>query len=264
MSSGRPRLATEGELLRCLNRFSRGRIRSIALTDNRRTILSVRPGEQRSGAGERGGLPLELRIHRVFLSASDEVLRSVAAFLASARGSVVSRRSLAAIRDHFNRHLSAPAMTPSRRAAVEPVGTVHDLRQIADELNDRYFSGRLRVRITWGKATGETAHDCRRTRSSSLQLGSYSYEDRLIRIHRVLDRPGIPRYVVESVVFHELLHADLPPITAGGRRRFHTPEFRRRERQFRHFERADNWVQQNLPALLSARQGARELRRRRR
>jgi hypothetical protein len=117
------------------------------------------------------------------------------------------------------------------------------------------------VRITWGKAAGENAHpasNCRRTRTASLQLGSYSYEDRLIRIHRVLDRPGVPRYVVESVVYHELLHADLPPVTRRGRRYFHTPEFRRRERQFRHFERADRWVRENLQQLLKARRdGAR-------
>jgi hypothetical protein len=113
------------------------------------------------------------------------------------------------------------------------------------------------VRITWGKATGETAHNCRRSRTASLQLGSYSYEDRLIRIHRVLDRPDVPRFVIESVVYHELLHADLPPVTRNGRRYFHTPEFRRRELEFRHFEKADLWVRENLQQLLRARGDAR-------
>jgi hypothetical protein len=140
-----------------------------------------------------------------------------------------------------------------------PVGEVLDLREIAADLNQRYFEGRLKVRISWGKAAGENAHpasNCRRTRTASLQLGSYSYEDRLIRVHRVLDRPSVPRYVVESVVYHELLHADLPPVTRRGRRYFHTPEFRRRERHFRHFERADCWVRDNLHQLLRARRDA--------
>jgi hypothetical protein len=253
----------ESDLLRRLNRYSRGRIRSLALTNNRRTILSVQPGRSGTAGASGGDLPLELRIHRVFLQAPDEVLRSVAAFLESPRGSQKSRRSLAAIREHFNHHRSEDEVSsPTRRQPVQTVGTVHDLREIANDLNARYFENRLSIRITWGKATGETAHNCRRTRTSSLQLGSFSYEDRLIRIHRVLDRPGIPRFVVESVVFHELLHADLPPVNQGGRRLFHTHEFRRRERLFRHFQRADDWVKQNLQALLRAREGAREPRRR--
>jgi predicted metal-dependent hydrolase len=258
--------ALRAALMRQLNRLTGGRLRTLALTDNRRTILSVRPGRTRA-LSERAGVPLHLRIHHSFLSAGEEVLRAVAAFLASPRRSEGSRGALATIREHFNRHRperGAAGSTPGagrarrpRRISVQPVGEVHDLRHVADDLNQRYFEGRLKVRITWGKASGETAHNCRRTRTSSLQLGSYSYEDRLIRVHRVLDRPGIPRYVVESVVFHELLHADLPPVVRGGKRYFHTPEFRRRERQFRHFERADVWVRENLPDLLRARRGRR-------
>ena len=250
------------DLQRRLNRLSRGRIRSVALTDNRRTILSVRSGRKGAPGGASGGeLPLDLRIHRAFLQAPEDILRSVAAFLESPRRSARSRRSLAVIREHFNRYRGPEKEAPIRTAPVQPVGETHNLREIADHLNLRYFEGRLRVRITWGKASGETAHNCRRTRTSSLQLGSYSYEDRLIRIHRVLDRPGIPRFVVESVVFHELLHADLPPVHQGGRRLFHTHEFRRREREFRHFQRADEWVKENLQSLLRARQGTREVRR---
>ena len=52
------------------------------------------------------------------------------------------------------------------------------------------------------------------------------------------------------------LHVDLPPVTRSGRRYFHTPEFRRRERCFRHFERADCWVRDNLQLLLRVRRDA--------
>jgi hypothetical protein len=36
----------------------------------------------------------------------------------------------------------------------------------------------------------------------------------------------------------------------NGRRRYHTPEFRRRERLFPHHEDAECWVQENLSRLL--------------
>ena len=57
----RPRLlpnpdAIRLELLRRLNRYAAGRLRDLKLTDNRRTILSVRPATDRAR--------LELRIHR--------------------------------------------------------------------------------------------------------------------------------------------------------------------------------------------------------
>ncbi len=275
---------SRADLFRRLSRLTGGRLRSISLTDNRRTILSVRPVARLGAAGRRllqwtpgsgagghgAGALLDLRIHHSFVAAPDPVLRAVAVFLESPRGTAASRQALAGIREHFQLHRQhalhalqpqepSTAGSGGRRLTIDPVGTVLDLRELAADLNQRYFAGRLRVRITWGKSPGEAAppvHDCRRTRTTSLQLGSYSYEDRLIRIHRVLDRPEVPRFVIESVVHHELLHADLPPVTRNGRRYFHTPEFRRRERQFRHFEKADDWVRRNLQQLLRARRSA--------
>ena len=81
-------------------------------------------------------------------------------------------------------------------------------------------------------------------------MGSYSVEDRLIRIHPSLDRPDVPRYFVEWIVFHEMLHQvfDIPKV--NGRRRFHTPEFLERESQFEHYERARRWERRHLDHLL--------------
>jgi hypothetical protein len=237
----------EAELLRRLNRWNGGRLRSLTFTDNRRTILTVRPGAPGDST------KISLRIHRSFALAPEEVLRAVATFVDSKRGSERARQALVVIREHFARHRQAEGR---RRPALRPLGEAFDLRRIADELNQRYFDGRLTAEITWGRGPAGVPHRCRRARTSSLQLGSYSYEDNLIRVHRLLDQPGIPRYVVEAVVYHELLHADMPPVVQNGRRLFHTPEFRRRERQFRQLDRAEAWIQENLPELLHARAAA--------
>jgi hypothetical protein len=246
------------ELQRALNRLTGGRLSALILTDNRRTILSVKPGRP----GDR--TQLALRIHRSFLSAPPEVLQAVATFLSSQKGTERSREALGVIRQHFGSH--RPERKP-RRAVLRPEGETCDLRPIVDDLNQRYFSGRLRVDVTWGRSSMGEAHQCRgrrgRARTSSLQLGSYSYEDRLIRLHRVLDQPGVPRYVIEAVVFHELLHADMPPLVRNGRRYFHTPEFREREREYRHLDKADRWIQDHLPDLLRVRREAATRRKRR-
>lgn len=237
--------APEAELLRRLNRWNGGRLRSLTLTDNRRTILTVRPGAPGDSS------KLALRIHRSFTEAPEEVLQAVATFVDSKKGSPRARQALVVIREHFARHRQTETR---RRLVLRPEGEVFDLRKIADDLNQRYFQGRLTPGITWGRGGGGAAHSCRkRARTASLQLGSYSYEDDLVRVHRVLDQPEIPRYVVEAVVYHELLHADMPPVVSNGRRLFHTPEFRRRERQYRHIDRAETWIRDNLPELLRAR-----------
>lgn len=235
-------------LQRALNRLTGGRLKSLTLTENRRTILSVRPGGDRT--------QLAVRIHRCFLEAPPEVLEAVAAFLGSKKGTERARQALCVIRRHFTEKASEQAgeRPRARRPALDPVGSTVDLREIADDLNRRYFEGRLAVGITWGRGSGPSRPCRRRTRTSSLQLGSYSYEDNLIRLHRVLDQPGIPRHVLEAVVYHELLHADMPPVVRNGRHYFHTPEFRSRERLYRHLEKANRWIQEHLPDLLRARQ----------
>lgn len=236
-------------LLRRLNRFASGRLSDLKLTDNRRTILTVRPADRAR---------LELRIHHSFVEAPEEVLRAVADFVGSKKGSERAREALNLIREHFSRHKSAAGRV--RKPVLRSEGCALDLRELVDDLNHRYFEGRLAVDVTWGRAA---CGSCRRGRSSSLQLGSYSYEDNLIRIHRVLDDPGVPRYVVEAVVHHELLHADMPPEIHNGRRFFHTPEFRQRERKFRLLGRANAWIQEHLPELLRARREARRRTRKR-
>ncbi|MFL6197457.1 MAG: SprT-like domain-containing protein [Thermoanaerobaculia bacterium] len=235
--------ADPNALLRRLNRLTGGRLRSLELTDNRKTILSVRAGR----IGNRA--PFELRIHHSFTQAPEEVLQAVARFVESRRGSDQAREALVLIREHFSAHR---AKARTRKIALQPEGVALDLREVLADLNERYFESRLDVRITWGKASTNAA-SCRRRRSASLQLGSYSYEDRLIRLHRVLDHPDVPRYVVEAVVYHELLHADMPPEIHNGKRQYHTPEFRKRERQYRNLTRAERWIGENMPELLKAR-----------
>jgi predicted metal-dependent hydrolase len=238
-----------------LNRLTGGRLKALTLTENRRTILSVKPGRP----GDR--TQLAVRIHRCFVGAPPEILEAVAAFLESKKGSDRSRQALQTIRQHFSEQ-AGERKPRLRRLSLDPVGVTVDLRDVAADLCQRYFEGRLAVAITWGRGAGASQPCRRRTRTSSLQLGSYSYEDRLIRLHPVLDQPEVPRYVLEAVVYHELLHADLPPVLLNGRRYFHTPEFRRRERLYRHLDKANRWIQEHLPELLRDRRATPPRRRR--
>lgn len=237
-------------LLRRLDELTDGLVARLVLTRNRSRILSARPaaGDPRRQV---------VRLDACFTTAPDEVVAAVALWLTG--GPERRREALALIRRHFEASREAAEEPPARRrrTVLRPVGRTLDLRQMRDELNRTYFDGRLEVGITWGRAARGAAwrqRGRRRQGRRSIRLGSYSYETNVIRIHRALDHPGVPRYVVAAIVYHEMLHAALPePARRGGRRRLHTPEFRRRERRFARHDAARAWVEEHLDELLARR-----------
>lgn len=201
----------------------------LVVTDNRSTMLSARP---------KGGR-LEVRLHHMFLTADTNILEAVSAYLSEsdARAAGVIDRFVEENRSRF----VAPGPSES---ALRPGGRHHDLRAIADDLGRRHFGGPVDVRITWGKRVQT------KRRQRSLQLGTYLPEERLIRIHPVLDQPWVPAFFVEAVVFHEMLHHDMPAILHNGRRHYHTKAFRSRERSFEYHCAAEQWQERNLWRLL--------------
>jgi len=205
----------------------------VVLTDNRQRIFSAR---KRSADGA-----LELRIHRSFADADDQLLTELGRLLSDQLDPAGRRRVLDLVRRHHAAH-SSPA--PPRRLQLYSMGQTFDLGKIRDQINQAYFAGRLQVHITWGSRRQT------RRRQRSLRLGSYRAENRLVRLHRCLDRPDVPRFVVESVVYHEMLHAAVPPRPGRSRRNVHSAEFRRRERLFSDHEAAQKWISDHFGTLV--------------
>jgi hypothetical protein len=123
------------------------------------------------------------------------------------------------------------------------------LAKVAEDVNARYFGGVYGdVLATWGRRTRPAKGGPR----VSIKLGCYSPLERLIRVHPVLDQHWVPGYFLSYIVFHELLHHAIPPVVVGGRTMMHPPEFRRREREFRQYERALQWEARHIGRLLRA------------
>jgi predicted metal-dependent hydrolase len=61
---------------------------------------------------------------------------------------------------------------------------------------------------------------------------------RKILLNRRMDRPEIPQYVVEYVLYHEMLHVKHPTRKSGCSLISHSGEFRAEEKLFPEFERA--------------------------
>jgi hypothetical protein len=132
-----------------------------------------------------------------------------------------------------------------RLAQCTTEGEYFDLRKLFDKLNAEYFSNALRgYAITWGRKR-------KRPPKEYFVFGTIHEEDKMIRIHPLLDAPFVPTWFLEYVVYHEMLHAVVPEeIDERGRRKVHTREFYRRERQFHCYYRARRWEDENLDRFL--------------
>jgi hypothetical protein len=209
---------------------------ALAVTDNRYTMISVKREK---------GL-FRLRLHHMFLDAEPDVVRAIGRYVS--HNDREASRLLGRFIDVNQRKIRrARRLSKPASVTIETRGEVHDLRAIYDDLNTRYFADCIDARITWGQRQPPGA---RRRRRNSIKMGSYSVEDRLIRIHPSLDRLFVPKLFVEWIVYHEMLHQkhDIPVV--GGRRQFHTPEFLAEEAGFEHYDRARVWERENLDKLL--------------
>jgi hypothetical protein len=114
------------------------------------------------------------------------------------------------------------------RKRQRPARGVHyDLDEVFDLLNGRYFSNALtKPRLGWSPVR------------SKRMLGHYDSAHHSITISRLLDSPKVPRYLVEYLMFHEMLHITYPVERNGHRRVVHSAEFRRAEKQFPHYQQA--------------------------
>jgi len=127
----------------------------------------------------------------------------------------------------------------------ESQGKVFNLRTIFRNLNAEYFNNRFpRYRIVWArKQKGRP--------KTEIVFGSIQEEDRIIRIHPLLDRRFVPTWFLEYVVYHEMCHAVVrDEYDSAGRRIVHHEKFFARERRFHWFRRAKTWEQDNLARFL--------------
>jgi hypothetical protein len=114
-----------------------------------------------------------------------------------------------------------------RKQIASPRGQVYDLDQVFEELNQQFFYGLLaRPQMTWSRAHARNS------------LAHYDPAHNAIVVSRVFDHPRVPRYTLEYIVYHEMLHLKHPVKLRGSRRCVHGPEFQAEEKLFPHLEQA--------------------------
>lgn len=111
-------------------------------------------------------------------------------------------------------------------------GHYYDLEDIFNRVNRRYFNSQLEApRLVWGK------------RPSRHKFGHYQPATDTVLVSRTLDNPNVPRYVLDFIIYHELLHKQLGTRVSGGRRYSHTSAFKQAEQRFRKFKEAQAFLE---------------------
>lgn len=115
-------------------------------------------------------------------------------------------------------------------AVDDSAGQTYDLADSFDRVNAAYFGGSMkRPRLTWSRSP------------TFRKFGHYDWIGDTVMISRTLDAADVPEFVVDFVMYHELLHkAHGIRWTPGSTRGYaHTAAFYRDEHRFAHYAAAE-------------------------
>jgi predicted metal-dependent hydrolase len=180
---------------------------------------------------------LLVRLSDLLEGAPDTVLRAIAHILLAKmyrrpidRGQAARYRKYVASHEIVRKtHLVRQIRGRKRLGPAR--GHFYDLDEVFEKLNARFFHGLMaRPRMSWSQL---------RTRRI---LGHYDPAHNAIIISRVFDHFAVPAYVLEYIVYHEMLHLKHPVRLRGSRRCVHSAEFQAEEKLFPRAAEADAFL----------------------
>jgi len=181
---------------------------------------------------------LLVRLSDLLEGSSDAVLRAIAhILLAKMYRKPIERNHATRYRRYVSsHHISEKAhllrQMRGRKRIETAQGRIYNLESVFDDLNVRFFHGLLaRPQMTWSRDHARNS------------LSHYDPAHNAIVVSRVFDHPRVPRYAVEYIVYHEMLHLKHPVKLRGSRRCVHSAAFQAEERMFPDLERAKQFLQ---------------------
>jgi len=178
-----------------------------------------------------------VRLSDLLQSAPESVLQAIAHILLAKMYCKPITREHAS---QYRRYVSSRALTAKahlvrqmrgRKQINSPRGKIYDLDAIFEDLNFRFFHGLLaRPQMTWSRDHARNS------------LGHYDPAHNAIVVSRIFDHSHVPRYAVDYLVYHEMLHLKHPVKLRGSRRCVHSAEFQAEEKLFPHLEEAKRFL----------------------
>jgi len=181
---------------------------------------------------------LWIRVSDLFVDAPEQVVHSLALILL---GKIYRRKVDTTHHETYRSFILGNAMQERARHArstrgrgprpAVPKGRWQNLETNFERLNATYFGGKLeRPRLTWSM------------KRSRRILGRYDATHHTVVISLLFDSPRVPDFVLDFVLYHELLHVKHPARAGNCRMVTHTPEFRAEEVRFERYKQATEWL----------------------
>lgn len=204
----------------------------LKINDNRSTMLSVKWEPDRT----------KVSLHRIFLQAPQNIMQALACYLNGEH-----KKLAPSIRAYIEEHVQKLDYSHELDLAqLETKGKYYDLRMIFHSLNKDYFDSSLNLHITW---FGENRKKSRKR----VTFGLFHDALRLIKINRLLDNPNFPEYFVSYVIYHEMVHYVCPAyVDENGNKHIHSKPFKEREKKFKYYKEAQQWISDNQDYLFNA------------
>lgn len=174
----------------------------------------------------------QVLINEGFIMAPSPVLENLMALALNVDGDPAKQEAVRghSLTDAFT-GVQAALQAETQPLAGSARGQHHDLDAAFDRVNMAYFGGKVdRPRLVWSR------------RPTRRKLGHYDQLQDTVLVSMSLDARDVPAYVIEFVVYHEILHRELGTQVVNGRRNAHTPTFRKRERAFKDYDRAQAFL----------------------
>ena len=184
----------------------------------------------------------EIRIHEAMDDMNDEECRRFAQAVASCRWKDL-KETVRQYQERSPHYQELVLYFREQKAAGEPVnntkGTYYDLEQVFNTCNRNCFGGKMpRPRgLHWS------------ARVNHATMGSYNLNEDTVMINRGLDKRSVPAYVLDFVMYHELLHKALGVKNVNNRNQAHTPEFRKFEQAHPYYQQAQDFIKKNAAKL---------------
>jgi len=182
-----------------------------------------------------------IRISDILCEAPEEVLGALISILVHR---LYRRRTPSDLIDTYSRYANSDEIRRKSRDVrgrrgkkqLGPArGKNFDLEILFRGVNLEYFGNQVQIsQLGWSLIRSKRV------------LGHYDPAHRTIIVSRLLDHPLVPQYVVEYVLYHEMLHVIFDDENRNGQSRVHHRSFREAERRFSRYAAAQAFIRTEL------------------
>ncbi|MBM9501742.1 M48 family metallopeptidase [Leptospira sp. 201903071] len=174
---------------------------------------------------------LEFKIHSSYLE-SDSLEAVIELLLYKLLKLPIPKSIEEKIQSFYELHSKQKSEKNKRKKRIESSDSKNAiLKDILSRINETYLGIDLSdIEIYWGKGSSKT------------RLGHFDPSHKMIVINPILGKEVVPTFVLEYIVFHELLHVYIPATRKNGKNVIHGKEFRSLEKKYPDYLRANQWL----------------------